>query len=62
MRGGKRVGSGRPKIIEQTLEEEYADDPVLLNLYKKKLRKRGWAGAKSKNEVQFLRRISPAAE
>ncbi len=56
MRGGKRKGAGRPRVKEQTLEEEYADDPILLKLYKKKLGKRGWAGVKSKNEVQFLQR------
>ncbi len=60
MKGGARKGSGRPKTPDWTLEEEYADDPVLLKLYKKKLRKRGWAGAKSRSEKEWLRSLSRA--
>ena len=55
MKGGARVGAGRKKKKELTLEEEYADDPVLLKFYKKKLRIRGWAGTKSRSEIEWLK-------
>lgn len=55
IRGGKRAGAGRPKMIHQTLDEEYKDDQTLLTLYKKKLLHRGWAGTKTKNEQDYVR-------
>lgn len=43
----------RATRTEMTLEEQYADDPVLLRLYKKKLVIPGWAGLKDKMERRF---------
>ncbi len=39
--------------MEMTIEERYADDPVLLRLYTKKLPLAGWAGLKDKVERSF---------
>ena len=39
--------------MQETLEERYAGDPVLLRLYTKKLPQAGWAGLKDKVERSF---------
>ncbi len=39
-----------------TLEEIYKDDPALLNLYKRKLIQRGWAGRTTPEEKEFIAR------
>ena len=45
----------------ETLEERYARDPELLALYKKKLPKPGWAGAKDATEKEYIKRARQAA-
>ncbi len=40
----------------ETLEERYKDDPKLLDLYKRKLLKPGWAGKKDPVEKEYVRR------
>lgn len=59
-RGGRRPGAGRPKGShnskrpeEMTLEQEYANDPILLRFYKRKLLIRGWAGHKTSAERDY---------
>lgn len=59
-RGGARRGAGRPKGSKskpKILEEEYANDTILLKFYKRKLLKRGWAGTLSASERDYLKRI-----
>jgi hypothetical protein len=69
-RGGKRATAGRPKgtgtsrrlqLPPRTLEEEYANDPLLLKLYKKKLLKRGWAGKLTAIDREYRSRARRSA-
>lgn len=46
----RRPGGG------ETLEIRYSDDLVLLRLYKRRLRRKGWAGEKDATEREFIRR------
>ena len=41
---------------KKTIEQLYANDPVLLDLYTRKLPKHGWAGAKTAEEREYIRR------
>lgn len=59
--GGGKITKGRPKGSKNkskrplTLSELYKDDPVLLDLYRRKLPLRGWAGAKMKEEREYVK-------
>jgi len=44
----------------ETLEERYRDDPGLLEFYKRKLLRRGWAGCVDKVEKEYIRRAKRA--
>ena len=37
-----------------TLEQEYRDDPILLDYYKKKLLEPGWAGQLCDNDAEYI--------
>jgi hypothetical protein len=41
----------------ETLETRYADDPRLLQLYRRKLLKPGWPGRKDNTEREYIRRV-----
>ena len=64
MRGGRREGAGRPKgsrnksnvSINASIEEDYAEDPVLLRFYQRKLARRGWPGSKDMQDKEYIRR------
>jgi len=43
--------------LESGLAAEYADDPALLALYKRKLLIRGWAGARPPTDKTYCRAI-----
>ncbi len=43
-----------------TLEEQYATDPALLALYRKKLPQAGWAGATDDAERDYIKRARKA--
>lgn len=38
-----------------TLEERYADDPILLNFYRRKLLQPGWAGELDTVELAYIK-------
>ena len=38
-----------------SLEERYANDPKLLNLYKKNLPEPGWAGEIDRDELEYIK-------
>ena len=38
-----------------SLEERYANDPTLLNLYKKNLLEPGWAGEIDRDELEYIK-------
>jgi len=44
----------------ETLEERYRDDEVLLRFYAKRLLIRGWAGRMDACEQEYLRRKNPS--
>ena len=56
---GKAHICAKEEAMTETLEERYRDDPVALELYKKKLLIPGWAGQLDDCEQEYLRRMNP---
>jgi hypothetical protein len=47
---------GRCRTEHETLDERYADDPVLLRLHERNLPHHGWAGRLDCTEREYMRR------
>ena len=46
--------------VDSGLAAEYAGDPALLEFYKRRLLKKGWAGTKTPAETQYVAQVHRA--